>query len=73
MKKNSILFLLLSFVLFVVTACGNEKNESSEPASGEVSSSIDKIKENGVIRIAVFSDKPPFGYVDENGNRCCIS
>ena len=32
-------------------------------AAGE----LDKIKEAGKIRIAVFSDKPPFGYVDENG------
>jgi polar amino acid transport system substrate-binding protein len=26
-----------------------------------------KIKNNGVIRIAVFSDKPPFGYLDSQG------
>ncbi len=32
-------------------------------AAGE----LDKIKEADKIRIAVFSDKPPFGYVDENG------
>ncbi|MBQ4133780.1 MAG: cysteine ABC transporter substrate-binding protein [Desulfovibrionaceae bacterium] len=33
-------------------------------AAGE----LDKIKEADKIRIAVFSDKPPFGYVDENGD-----
>ena len=33
-------------------------------AAGE----LDKIKEAGKISIGVFSDKPPFGYVDENGN-----
>lgn len=27
-----------------------------------------QIKQDGVIRIAVFGDKPPFGYVDANGN-----
>ena len=32
-------------------------------AAGE----LDKIKKQDKIRIAVFSDKPPFGYVDENG------
>ncbi len=32
-------------------------------AAGE----LDKIKAAGKIRIGVFSDKPPFGYVDENG------
>ncbi|MDR1045677.1 MAG: cysteine ABC transporter substrate-binding protein [Candidatus Adiutrix sp.] len=33
-------------------------------AAGELA----KIKEAGKIRIGVFSDKPPFGYVDENGD-----
>lgn len=28
---------------------------------------LDKIKKSGTIKIAVFSDKKPFGYVDENG------
>lgn len=31
-------------------------------------SAIDKIKERGTLRVAVFSDKPPFGYVDSNGD-----
>ena len=29
---------------------------------------LDEIKESGTINIGVFSDKYPFGYVDENGN-----
>jgi polar amino acid transport system substrate-binding protein len=28
---------------------------------------LDTIKANGKIRVAVFGDKPPFGYLDENG------
>ncbi len=28
---------------------------------------IDEIKDSGTVRIGVFSDKSPFGYVDENG------
>ena len=36
---------------------------TSAQAAGE----LDKIKKQDKIRIAVFSDKPPFGYVDENG------
>ena len=28
---------------------------------------LDEIKESGSIKIGVFSDKNPFGYVDENG------
>ena len=37
---------------------------NSAQASGD---SLAQIKENGVIRIGVFGDKPPFGYVDANG------
>ena len=28
---------------------------------------LDEIKEDGILRVGVFSDKAPFGYVDENG------
>ena len=39
------------------------------PAHAEdVFRTLDEIKESGVIRIGVFSDKAPFGYVDENGD-----
>jgi polar amino acid transport system substrate-binding protein len=36
-------------------------------ASAQAAGEIGKIKEAGKIRIAVFSDKPPFGFIDENG------
>jgi polar amino acid transport system substrate-binding protein len=36
-------------------------------AEARAAGELDKIKADGKIRIAVFSDKPPFGYVDENG------
>ena len=29
---------------------------------------LDEIKKDGKIKIGVFSDKNPFGYVDENGD-----
>ena len=38
-----------------------------ESASSEVYRTLDEIKESGTINIGVFSDKSPFGYVDENG------
>ena len=28
---------------------------------------LDEIRESGTVNIGVFSDKSPFGYVDENG------
>ena len=41
-------------------------DESSED-SGAVFRTLDEIKDSGTINIGVFSDKNPFGYVDENG------
>ena len=35
--------------------------------SGKVYRTLDEIKASGTINIGVFSDKNPFGYVDENG------
>ena len=61
---------------FAFTACGNsDSNKGSSGSgsgdntgkSGEVYRTLDEIKEDGTINIGVFSDKNPFGYVDENG------
>ena len=41
--------------------------EASEEKSDTVYRTLDEIKESGTINIGVFSDKSPFGYVDENG------
>ena len=35
--------------------------------SGKVYRTLDEIKASGTVNIGVFSDKNPFGYVDENG------
>ena len=67
MKKNfrRITALLLSLVLaLALFGCGSGEKESS----GDVFRTLEEIQASGVIRIGVFSDKSPFGYVDENGN-----
>ena len=56
---------LLSIILTVVLALGVLVGCSQKPE--EKQSSIDKIKAEGKVRIGVFSDKPPFGFVDEKG------
>ena len=65
------------FVLIMgLAGCGNSaeigKATNSEKASGKEGKTIyrtlDEIKKDGTINIGVFSDKNPFGYVDENGN-----
>ena len=70
MKK--VLALLLTFVLALGTlvGCGKaaEANADTGNTGDVVYRTLDEIKESGTIRIGVFSDKNPFGYVDENGN-----
>ena len=60
----------------VLTACGGSSSTaaSGSAASGSAASgssvvyrTLDEIKASGTINIGVFSDKNPFGYVDENG------
>ncbi|MBQ0134102.1 MAG: transporter substrate-binding domain-containing protein [Clostridiales bacterium] len=62
-KLNRIIAIALTFALaFALCACGGSKKEE-----GPVYRTLDEIKQSGVINIGVFSDKNPFGYVDENG------
>ena len=44
-----------------------EAADSAEADTDVVYRTLDEIKESGTINIGVFSDKSPFGYVDENG------
>ena len=74
MKKwNKILAAVLTFSLAAgLSACGSTSdtsgnNASESNAGSEVYRTLDEIKESGTINIGVFSDKNPFGYVDENG------
>ena len=55
-----------------LTGCGNETAQAQEngtqaSAGDKVYRTLDEIKESGTVNIGVFSDKNPFGYVDENG------
>lgn len=51
-----------------LAACGQNSETKKETAQDQsATSSIEQIKKNGVVRIGVFSDKPPFGYLDEKG------
>ncbi len=63
MKKFKMLALLL--VVGLLTACGGG-NQTAE-SGDQIYRTLDEIKESGKIVIGVFSDKNPFGYVDENG------
>ena len=54
-----------------LAACGSSAStgtaSTSASADGVVYRTLDEFKADGTINIGVFSDKNPFGYVDENG------
>ncbi len=57
-----------------LTGCGGASDKAAgDGATAQAAGSnagyrtLDEIKESGTINIGVFSDKSPFGYVDENG------
>lgn len=56
-------------LVFTLVSCGGKKSDGgSEGGSKEIYRTLDEIKESGEINIGVFSDKSPFGFVDENGD-----
>ena len=83
MKKSifvKALAILTATVLLIASfagCAGNESGTSNSTASTAdkadsstadvVYRTLDEIKSSGKIKIGVFSDKNPFGYVDENG------
>lgn len=62
--KKLLALTLAGALTLGMTACGSASNKKSDT----VYRSLDEIKESGTINIGVFSDKNPFGYVDENGD-----
>lgn len=64
MKKSIAIFTLLFTLVLTIGLVSGCKNVTSQRES---KSSLERIKESGKIRIGVFSDKAPFGYIDENG------
>ena len=48
------------------TPAATEAAETSAAASGNFRT-LDEIKQSGTVKIGVFSDKAPFGYVDDKG------
>ena len=80
--KNNVVKKLTSGLLATAllaasfTGCGSSaatsdvagtSEDSVEAGSAAGYRTLDEIKESGTINIGVFSDKSPFGYVDENG------
>ena len=77
MKKLLGVLLSITLVMGILVGCGSRTktsdtdsatgNESSDSSGSAEARTLDEIKKDGKIRIGVFSDKNPFGYVDSNG------
>ncbi len=71
--KKILKLATVGVAVFALAACGNkteEKTEAQAPAqeaSVAKARTVQEIKDSGVIRIGIFTDKAPFGYIDENG------
>ena len=58
--KKAALIALSALMILALAACGKSGNKA-------VYRTLDEIRGSGTVNIGVFSDKNPFGYVDENG------
>ena len=54
--KMAKVFLAISFISFFVACKSTDSSHTN---------ALEKIKEKGVLRIGVFSDKPPFGFINK--------
>lgn len=75
-KKLATAVLTAALGLTTLAGCGSTAADTNASAgtaaetgsaSNAIFRTVDEIKESGTIKIGVFSDKNPFGYVDENG------
>lgn len=71
MKRNLLKPIAITatvlLILSSLAGCGSTGRENQKEASTGSYRTLEEIKESGKIVIGVFSDKAPFGYVDENG------
>lgn len=71
-KKIAAVFAAAAMALSLAACSGGNNDGSSAADSGNSAAvgsfrTVDEIKNSGKITIGVFSDKNPFGYVDNNG------
>lgn len=69
MKKFGAVVLSLIVAVSLLAGCGTKAADPADDASTDKGTfrTLEEIKSSGTINIGVFSDKSPFGYVDENG------
>ncbi|MFC6324171.1 transporter substrate-binding domain-containing protein [Companilactobacillus baiquanensis] len=57
---------IIASITLILAGCGSS---SSSSADSNNPSSVEKIKKRGTIRVAVFGDLPPYGWVNKDGKR----
>lgn len=62
----AVMLLVASIGMSMLTGCQGTESTSTGAKNAEART-LDDIKKDGKLKIGVFSDKNPFGYVDENG------
>ncbi|MDO5649555.1 MAG: cysteine ABC transporter substrate-binding protein [Gallicola sp.] len=69
MKKLFKILVAAFAILIFAAGCGSsgEKTDQSAEGGSNIYRSLEDIKKSGAIKIGVFSDKNPFGYIDESG------
>lgn len=70
MNVKKILAIILGalFLVGVLAGCGsNAGTKDAAQATSQSKSVIEEIKKRGTVKIGIFGDKPPFGFVDANG------
>lgn len=80
MKKFTTVLAAAALAIGILSGCGEKGTEAAATAAAEETAAasqadgkaiyrtVDEIKESGKVVIGVFSDKNPFGYVDEYGS-----
>lgn len=59
-KKGNLFYLFIFLVGMFFISCSDNKNIKTQ-------NSLDFIKKEGILRVGVFSDKPPFSYINSRG------
>ena len=67
-KKIGAVFLSLTVAASLLAGCGAKQDVAAAADTKGTFRTLDEIKSSGTVNIGVFSDKSPFGYVDENGD-----
>ncbi len=70
-KKLGLFLGIAASLALVLSGCGSSSKSSSSASSTKRTgqSTVQQIKKRGTIRIAVFGDLPPYGWVNKQGQR----